>query len=157
MRDFQGVILIDVWTSHHDNVNCFYDDLCDFLKTISYKHLVLPNFGTLPADDRFNSMGRVSTIDCWVDFKNLGYNQGDWAIGGQSWGLCTHQRELGLIPALSRGIEAQLLSHPKLMFPALDILHVMSDIDFAQDRLVNWQRQPDGFWLAKGLHGPVPT
>ncbi len=158
MRYFQGIILIDVWTSNHKPVNDFYNSLCEFLSTSTcYEHLILPNFGTKPADPRFYSLGNISTIDCWSDFKNLGYNHGDWALGGQSWEMCTHQRELGLIPALTRGIEAKLFSHPQMIFPALDDYHVMSGQDFINDRCVSWQCQPDGFWLAQKLTSAVTT
>lgn len=158
MRDFYGVILIDVWISQHAGVNRFYDDLCDFLiQNIRFQHLILPNFGSRPMDTRFRQLGRVSTIDCWTDFKNLAYNQGDWLLGGQSWGMCTHHRELGLIPALKHGIEARLFSHPRVMFPALDQSPVMSNSDFEQDELIRWKCQPDGFWLAEGLASSVST
>lgn len=152
MRDFHGVILIDVWISTHQRVNQFYADLCDFLThNVRFQHLILPNFGTPPMDSRFRQMGRVSTIDCWSDFKNLGYNQGDWLLGGQSWEMCTHQKPLGLMPALNYGIESQLFSHPMMVFPTLDDHKLINNQHFENDRYVKWIQQSDGFWKLQHL------
>jgi hypothetical protein len=158
-RCFHGVILIDVWQSQHSLVNEFYARLCAFLTTsVSFQRIILPNYGYGQIDSRFRQLGRVSTIDCWSEFQNLGYDHGDWLLGGQSWRLCTHDRDLGLVPAFERGLESKLFSHPTMMLQTLDCPEVkVTDLDFDQDPQVTWQLEEDGYWLAKGLAGTKTT
>jgi hypothetical protein len=155
----EGIILIDCWgkqwLDQYPEYSQFYTRLEEFiLNNIEYQYIVsssedmVDNLRALP--------GTHILCQDWEDLE-LYFNSpglaGHWLIGGQSWDICVHHSNVGLLSLMKKKyINFLMFSHPSLISLEDPLVEVTDDY-FKYDSKIDWTNRwtPLGseYWAMK--------
>ena len=140
-----GIILIDCWgdwwLEQQPDFMKFYLQLEKFItERINYQYIVSSN--TNYADNLKKLPNTHIVCQEWKDLElHLGAVTGNWLIGGQTWGICTHDSNIGLKQLLTKKYTNFLMfSHPTL-FSLENPNESTSNRIFVEDTQVKWTDQ----------------
>jgi hypothetical protein len=161
MKKFQvtGIVLIDCWGNQwldqYPAFSQFYSRLEQFiLNNVDYQYLVTStedlaeNLKLLPGTHILSR--NWEDLELYFDNPSLA---GHWLIGGQTWDICVHHSNIGLLSLKKKNyINFLMFSHPSLISLEDPLIKVTED-QFLDDNKIEWTNKwtPLGseYWAMK--------